>query len=410
MNSPDAAQIRRQLRLLLTENFDLEELRTLAFDLGVDFDNLRGEGKEAKARELVAYLERSGRLGELVDVIRELRPRLGPFLPRIPPAPTPSPPYSLPQRGCAFWWGSLIVKWGSLSSEQRTAIVSLLSIFITLCGMALILGKSVYSPGTTKTPPYMATSTATSTPTRASRPTPQPTATTTETATFPPIPEIVGEGFWTQRASMATARDRPGVVGLNGKIYVFGGSNASGALNSVEIYNPNTDTWKAGPSMPGPKSAASAVVVNGLIYVLGGNESVYSLDPSTNVWSIRAPIPVTFSGPAAIAVLDNKIYLTQGSQWMYCYDPITDHWSPKTPIPIARSIASFAPLNGKLYAIGGNAPGKGRTEIARIDIYDPVTDSWVIDGAAPLDTPRTHLGSPMPVVNERIYVMAVVTS
>jgi hypothetical protein len=42
------------LRLILSLHFDLEEFRTLCFDLGIDFDNLRGEGKEAKARELVA--------------------------------------------------------------------------------------------------------------------------------------------------------------------------------------------------------------------------------------------------------------------------------------------------------------------------------------------------------------------
>jgi len=42
-----------ELHRLLVRHFDLEELRTLAFDLGVDFDDLRGEGKSAKARELI---------------------------------------------------------------------------------------------------------------------------------------------------------------------------------------------------------------------------------------------------------------------------------------------------------------------------------------------------------------------
>jgi len=204
---------------------------------------------------------------------------------------------------------------------------------------------------------------------------------------------------------MTTARDHPGVVGVNGKLYVFGGSNASGALSSVEIYDPATNTWTAGPSMPGPKSAPSAVVVNGLIYVLAGNELVYRLDPQTGTWSTRAPVPVSFSGPAAVAVLDGKIYLTQGSQWMYQYNPVMDSWTAIEPVPVTRSIASFAVLNGKIYAIGGNAPGSGRTEIARIDVYDPVTNSWILGGAASLSTPRTHLGSPMPVVNGRIYVI-----
>lgn len=54
-------------RLLLVA--DLEELRTLAFRLNVNYDDLRGEGREAKARELVALLERGDRLRELQDAL-----------------------------------------------------------------------------------------------------------------------------------------------------------------------------------------------------------------------------------------------------------------------------------------------------------------------------------------------------
>lgn len=80
-----------------------------------------------------------------------------------------------------------------------------------------------------------------------------------------PIAEASADGYWTQRASMTTARDHPGVVGLNGKVYVFGGSNASGALESMEIYDPATDTWMPGPPMPGTKSRPNAVETGGLI-------------------------------------------------------------------------------------------------------------------------------------------------
>ena len=41
-----------QLREFLTEYFNEEELRTVCFDLGIDYDNLGGEGKGGKAREL----------------------------------------------------------------------------------------------------------------------------------------------------------------------------------------------------------------------------------------------------------------------------------------------------------------------------------------------------------------------
>jgi len=64
------------LRLALSSLFDEEELRTLCFDLGpgYEYDGLRGEGKKAKARELVALAQRKGHLAKLEGAIRRERP------------------------------------------------------------------------------------------------------------------------------------------------------------------------------------------------------------------------------------------------------------------------------------------------------------------------------------------------
>jgi hypothetical protein len=71
--SPDP----RALRNALTGHFDLNELRLLSADLGVDFDNLGGSTKQIKALELVQYLQRRGRLAELAAKIRQERPGAG---------------------------------------------------------------------------------------------------------------------------------------------------------------------------------------------------------------------------------------------------------------------------------------------------------------------------------------------
>ena len=60
------------LRRTLENRFDLEEIQDLCFDLGIDFDALRGAGK--KAREVVSYCQRRGRLEELATRIATLRP------------------------------------------------------------------------------------------------------------------------------------------------------------------------------------------------------------------------------------------------------------------------------------------------------------------------------------------------
>lgn len=61
---------------LLDESFDEEELKMVCFDLGVEYDNLRGQGKVNKARELVKYLERQNRTHELLSLVKDKRPNI----------------------------------------------------------------------------------------------------------------------------------------------------------------------------------------------------------------------------------------------------------------------------------------------------------------------------------------------
>ncbi len=63
-----------RLRQLLTDRLDLEELRTCCADLGIDFDNLQGEGKVARIRELILYLERRQEVQRLIAWLRQNRP------------------------------------------------------------------------------------------------------------------------------------------------------------------------------------------------------------------------------------------------------------------------------------------------------------------------------------------------
>jgi hypothetical protein len=69
-------QVRVGLRKLLETNFSLEELANLCFDMGIEYENLPGATRGAKARELVQYCERRLRVGELVETGRALRPEL----------------------------------------------------------------------------------------------------------------------------------------------------------------------------------------------------------------------------------------------------------------------------------------------------------------------------------------------
>lgn len=63
-----------RVREIVADRFDEEELRTLCYDLDVDYDSLAAMGKGGKARELVAYLDRYQRVEELVALGQRQRP------------------------------------------------------------------------------------------------------------------------------------------------------------------------------------------------------------------------------------------------------------------------------------------------------------------------------------------------
>lgn len=61
---------------LLTRHFSLDELNTLCFAVGVNFDELSGSGLSVKARELIGYCERHTCMSTLIAAGQTLRPEL----------------------------------------------------------------------------------------------------------------------------------------------------------------------------------------------------------------------------------------------------------------------------------------------------------------------------------------------
>ena len=70
---PDTPEHLTALREQILARCNEEELRTLCADLGVDYDDLPAMGRADKARELVALLNRQGRIAELEATLA--RPR-----------------------------------------------------------------------------------------------------------------------------------------------------------------------------------------------------------------------------------------------------------------------------------------------------------------------------------------------
>jgi len=218
-------------------------------------------------------------------------------------------------------------------------------------------------------------------------------------------------GTWTTKAPMSIPRDRAAAVALDGKVYVIGGANSSGALASMEVYDPATNTWTTKASMPGPKSEPGAAVANGRIYVVGPPDNqLYEYNPATNTWAIKAPLPATPAGPVAVASISGRIFVTFNvsgeSRWrLYVYDPFQDTWERRSDHPDdRRSIAALGVSNGMIYAVGGGIAGQTPQETTRIDRYDPSSDQWTVNAIPPMATPRTHLGATLPTIYGRMFV------
>ena len=198
------------------------------------------------------------------------------------------------------------------------------------------------------------------------------------------------ENTWAQKADKPTAIiNMQNASVLNGKIYVFGGSDGTKTLSVVEVYDPNTDTWSTISDMPTDRAAMPTCVVNEKIYVIGGGNlrngqfswlsTVEEYDPETDTWSTKADMPrPTTLFPAC--EVDGKIYAIGGNNNLtyhkniVVYDPSIDTWELKAEIPTPRNGLSACYMNGKIYTIGGWRTGYGCMKV--VEVYDIGSDTW----------------------------------
>lgn len=113
------------------------------------------------------------------------------------------------------------------------------------------------------------------------------------------------EDKWTVLAEMNTARALAGCTVFKNKIYVVGGfgtlsdswlkeKTPENCLSSVEIFDPETNSWTMGPELPVRLCAMGVVKYYGTIYVLGGeneddvSNSVYFLNHDENRWDLKS--------------------------------------------------------------------------------------------------------------------------
>ena len=197
---------------------------------------------------------------------------------------------------------------------------------------------------------------------------------------------------WTQKKDMPTSRAAATAVVVNNKIYVIGGYYDSNGkvvrTNVVEIYDPNSDTWQTGISMPTARSWSSASVVNDTIYVVGGTNNsgeilptVESFNVQTSKWSAISNLPLPLNATST-AVLKNQLYVAGGiSKWgdsssisnkIFEYNPLKDIWEEKESLLTATVASASTTYNNKFYILGSGSDG---TFLSTVQVYDSEDNS-----------------------------------
>ncbi|MCB9006993.1 MAG: hypothetical protein H6656_06460 [Ardenticatenaceae bacterium] len=87
----------KQIHQQILQHFNEEELRTLCFQVGVEYDDLGGRGKAANARELVQWAQRNNRLSDLMALIKGSPPPCARHC-----GPAAAAPHSLPPQWAVY--------------------------------------------------------------------------------------------------------------------------------------------------------------------------------------------------------------------------------------------------------------------------------------------------------------------
>jgi N-acetylneuraminic acid mutarotase len=211
-------------------------------------------------------------------------------------------------------------------------------------------------------------------------------------------------GFWATKASAPASVLDGGGTALDGKVYFVAGKTSSGYRQTMHIFDPATNSWKSGTSLPAEYPGVenpAAVALDGKLYLFGGSTAAFAgavtsaavYDPATAQWTMLAPMPVGRGGATAQA-LSGRIYVMGGMDGggaslatVAVYDPLTNTWDSAPAMDTRRDNPGSAVLDGKLYVFGGRTRNADGTSVNgtldTVEAYDPATNTWANRASMP---------------------------
>ncbi len=222
-------------------------------------------------------------------------------------------------------------------------------------------------------------------------------------ADAPVFPDVaVAPVGWSAAPAVATgAVQENGVVAIGSSIYVVGGFGAlADELARVSVYDTHTERWRAAADLPLRLHHANVAAVDGRLYLLGfltgfdfaedGRGFVY--DPATDAWEAGPTMPAGAQrGASGVAVLGSRIYIVGGLAGRRAvarcdgYDVATGEWFDVPDLPRAADHMAAGEVGGAVVVAGGRSRGI-RAHTGETHVLDPAAGVWRT--VSPMPTPR----------------------
>jgi DNA-binding CsgD family transcriptional regulator len=220
-----------------------------------------------------------------------------------------------------------------------------------------------------------------------------------------PLTDSLTQARWRVLRPMTSNRAKMAAVAYENAIYLIGGENENGVVDTVEKYTVSSNAYESLAKKPTPVSDVGAAVIGGKIYIPGGQTSDGTLtnvlevyDPQSDSWSARNSLPIPLSR-YALTALEGTLYLFGG--WdgesavntVLSYNPASDRWNALSAFSESRMDAQAAVLGDRIYLVGGS---DGSKAVRQIEVYAPAEEAggrqaWAGQIALPED--MTFLGS-----------------
>ena len=132
------------------------------------------------------------------------------------------------------------------------------------------------------------------------------------------------------------------MVAFEGRIWAVGGCESWSPLNSLEIYEPSTDTWSIGPSLNTPRRGCGLALLKGNKHNSMKTILKYVCRPQLYISMFLGRIWAVGGTDGTASMCTTEVL-----------DMVENAWHPGPTMTFCRGNVSVAVVNDQLWAVGG---------------------------------------------------------